>query len=331
MFKRKLFKRALPIILSVAMIFETMPATALAAESQTVETSASDETAKPDISDDNTGNDAEGSEQNAEPADSADSAGKSGAEGGSASQEADGQTQAEADTAQKEESAGSETVATEPQETKPAESEIPETKPAESEVAETQPAESETVKSEPAESETVKPETETAEAETTEADVVIEAAADGETPSQTEAETLVAKIVVEDKDFDEKITFTDNADNTLQYTFTRRLSEEGLDFFTTYIEKSGCGRFQEKIAEKLHIEVDGERIDELKDRLTYKWVKKASTEAEKDQILKDAVPIDAGKYELVISLDAAKIDGLYNKLENDLVISLEIVKAEIAL
>ena len=331
MFKRKLFKRALPIILSVAMIFETMPATALAAESQTVETSASDETAKPDISDDNTGNDAEGSEQNAEPADSADSAGKSGAEGGSTSQEADGLTQAEADTAQKEEGASSETVVTEPQETKPAESETPETKSAESEVAETQPAESETVKSETAESETVKPETETAEAETTEAEEVIEAAADGETPSQTEAETLVAKIVVEDKDFDEKITFTDNADNTLQYTFTRRLSEEGLDFFTTYIEKSGCGRFQEKIAEKLHIEVDGERIDELKDRLTYKWVKKASTEAEKDQILKDAVPIDAGKYELVISLDAAKIDGLYNKLEKDLVISLEIEKAEIAL
>lgn len=328
MFKRKLFKRALPIILSVAMIFETMPATALAAESQTVETSASDETAKPDISDDNAGNDAEGSEQNAEPADSADSAGKSGAEGGSTSQEADGLTQAEADTAQKEESAGSETVATEPQETKPAESETPETKPAESEVAETQPAESETVKSEPAESETVKPETETAEAE---AEEVIEAAADGETPSQTEAETLVAKIVIEDKDFDEEITFTDNADNTLHYTFTRRLSEEGLDFFTTYIEKSGCGRFQEKIAEKLHIEVDGERIDELKDRLTYKWVKKASTEAEKDQILTDAVPIDAGKYELVISLDAEKIDGLYNKLEKDLVISLEIEKAEIAL
>lgn len=44
MFKRKLFKRALPVILSVAMVFESMPATALAAESteitEVVETTA---------------------------------------------------------------------------------------------------------------------------------------------------------------------------------------------------------------------------------------------------------------------------------------------------
>lgn len=41
MFKRKLFKRALPIILSVAMVFQSMPATALAAEDPAVvETSA---------------------------------------------------------------------------------------------------------------------------------------------------------------------------------------------------------------------------------------------------------------------------------------------------
>lgn len=44
MFKRKLFKRALPIILSVAMIFQSMPATALAAESPVQETAADSET-----------------------------------------------------------------------------------------------------------------------------------------------------------------------------------------------------------------------------------------------------------------------------------------------
>ncbi len=37
MFKRKLFKRALPVILSVAMIFQSMPATALAAENEMTE------------------------------------------------------------------------------------------------------------------------------------------------------------------------------------------------------------------------------------------------------------------------------------------------------
>lgn len=43
MFKRKLFKRALPIILSVAMVFQSMPATALAAEDPAVvETSVED-------------------------------------------------------------------------------------------------------------------------------------------------------------------------------------------------------------------------------------------------------------------------------------------------
>lgn len=44
MFKRKLFKRALPIILSVAMIFQSMPSTALAAESPAQETAADSET-----------------------------------------------------------------------------------------------------------------------------------------------------------------------------------------------------------------------------------------------------------------------------------------------
>ncbi len=44
MFKRKLFKRALPIILSVAMIFQSMPATALAAESPAQEITADSET-----------------------------------------------------------------------------------------------------------------------------------------------------------------------------------------------------------------------------------------------------------------------------------------------
>lgn len=43
MFKRKLFKRALPIILSVAMVFQSMPATAMAAEDPAVvETSVED-------------------------------------------------------------------------------------------------------------------------------------------------------------------------------------------------------------------------------------------------------------------------------------------------
>lgn len=315
MFKRKLFKRALPIILSVAMVFETMPATALAAESQTVESTASDETAVPD--------DAQDSVQNAEPADSADSAEKSGTESGDTPQETGGSAQAETDTAQKEESTGSDTESA-PQNADPAESGT-----AKSETAESETAESETAKSETVESESVK--SETAESETTEAEAGIEAAADGETPSQTEAETLVTRIVAEDTDFDKPINIKDSTGEKVEYTFTRRLSEAGLDFFTTYREKSGCGKFQEEIAGKIYVEVDGERIDGLHDRLTYKWIRKAAAEGETDQTLTDAVPIDAGRYELVISMDTDGVDGLCKKPEKDLVVSLQIEKAEIEL
>ena len=310
MFKRKLFKRALPIILSVAMVFETMPATALAAESQTVESTASDETAVPD--------DAQDSVQNAEPADSANSAEKSGTESGDTPQETGGSAQAETDTAQKEESTGSDT-----------ESAPQNADPAESGTAESETAESETEKSETVESESAK--SETAESETTEAEAGIEAAADGETPSQTEAETLVTRIVAEDTDFDKPINIKDSTGEKVEYTFTRRLSEAGLDFFTTYREKSGCGKFQEEIAGKIYVEVDGERIDGLHDRLTYKWIRKAAAEGETDQTLTDAVPTDAGRYELVISMDTDGVDGLCKKPEKDLVVSLQIEKAEIEL
>lgn len=70
MFKRKLFKRALPIILSVAMIFQSMPATALAAESPAQETAADSETldestdtVNRDVSDDSA-SDASSSDEN---------------------------------------------------------------------------------------------------------------------------------------------------------------------------------------------------------------------------------------------------------------------------
>lgn len=46
MFKRKLFKRALPIILSVAMVFQSMPATAMAAEDPAAVVQEADDTAE---------------------------------------------------------------------------------------------------------------------------------------------------------------------------------------------------------------------------------------------------------------------------------------------
>lgn len=55
MFKRKLFKRALPIVLSVVMVFQSMPATAMAAEAETAIEQTTEETASGQADNDNEG------------------------------------------------------------------------------------------------------------------------------------------------------------------------------------------------------------------------------------------------------------------------------------
>ncbi|HBN57400.1 MAG TPA: hypothetical protein DD414_11560 [Lachnospiraceae bacterium] len=146
---------------------------------------------------------------------------------------------------------------------------------------------------------------------------------EGENELPSDEKTLTAKIVVDDRKAD--------AYAAEGHGFTRGLSEDGLVFFTEYTEKSRCGAFQDAIKEWLSVEVDGEKIDSLKDRLTYSWVKKAEGGEGADTPLVDVVPREAGTYELTISMDLTGLDKLCQKLEGDIKLSLTIEKADIEL
>lgn len=312
MFKRKLLKRALPIILSVAMAFETMPVTAFAAEYGeigTVEEAVSEES---------------GTDGKNAGADSAASG--------------DGEVQTEGGAEDAAEESGM------PQETEPADAGASETGTGAG--SEAGPAGTGTSESGPesgsekgpagagtsetgteADSETGQAGAGTSESETetgigTETEAEEGAAAEGETQSQPE-DALTAKIVVDDKKVD-AYAMKDNG-------FTRILNEDGLVFFTEYIDKSKCGEFQDAIKDWLAVEVGGEKIDTLKDRLTYTWVKKDESGGMADTPLVNAVPGDAGQYELTVSMDLTNLDKLCNKLESDIKLSLTIEKADIEL
>ena len=87
MFKRKLFKRALPFILSVAMMFESLPATAMATESSGAEQMTETERQSEEGGEERSGS---GSEESAEAASTEErlSEESSGSESGSESEEA---------------------------------------------------------------------------------------------------------------------------------------------------------------------------------------------------------------------------------------------------
>ncbi len=147
-----------------------------------------------------------------------------------------------------------------------------------------------------------------------------------EEESQThseEKETSVAKIVIDDRKADE---FAEENNG-----FTRRLGEEGLVFFTEYVEEGKCGELQEAVKDWIDIEVDGERVNTLKDRLTYNWVKKAESGEGTDTPLDNRLPEDAGEYELTISMDLTRLDGICKNLESDAKLFLTIEKADIEL
>lgn len=242
MWKGKVCKRALPIILSMAMIFQSVPATVLAAESRTAEENVEYESTV----------------------------------SGSAVED-DGDT-SDVDT-EKESEPSAEAVVTESSEEEAA-------------AAEETPGQTE------------------------------EKPAAEETPGQTE-EKLAAKLVIDDKQVDAYA----QADNG----FTRVLGEKGLVFFTEYVEESECGKLQDAVKGWISVEVDGEKINTLKDRLTYSWVRKAESGEGTDTPLVDAVPGDAGEYELTISMDIADLNGICKTLEGDVKLSLTIEKADIEL
>lgn len=255
MWKRKIGKRILPIILSMAMTFQSVPATVLAAEGQTAEENVEYESPV----------------------------------SGSVVED-DGDTSGVDTEKESEPSAAAE-----------------ETEASEEEAAATEETPVQTEE---------KPEAEETPAQTE------EKPAAEETPGQTE-EKLAAKLVIDDS----KVDAYARANNG----FTRVLGEKGLVFFTEYVEASKCGGLQDAVKDWISVEVDGEKIDRLKDRLTYSWVRKAESGEGTDTPLVDAVPGDAGEYELTISMDLADLNGICKTLEGDLKLSLTIEKADIEL
>lgn len=292
MFRRNLLKQAvqkhaLPVILSVAMVFQSMPATALASERQAAEETMADENTQADIIGENAGNTPESGDGQGAGTDTA-----AGVEASETISETDipasgGQPQAEEESAQ--------------------------------ETGETTDGE--------IQSQSSAMETDAAETETT-----VEIAAEDGTPTQpsedmtnvtTDVMTNVARIVLDDKKADAYA----QADNG----FTRVLGEKDLHFITEYVSDSKCSAFQQAVDSWIYVEVDGEPMETLKDRLTYKWVRKAAAEGETDTPLANAFPTDAGSYMLTVSIDLSGLDGLCSKLEKELTVFLTIEKAKIEL
>lgn len=350
MFKRKLFKQALPIILSVAMTVQSMPATALAAENPAVEETVLDESTDTGSTSESTGNEQESDAQPAENADASDSGTDapetanevvSSSDAGQAASEVPSSTDeqsADKETATKvseTETAGAEASKSETTETKASETETAATEASETETTGAKASETETAATEASETDTAGTnvsETETAATETSETGVPVTETAASEIETEDAVEfaaeneeqtTLVAKIIVDDKVIDDWLVKDDT-------TFWRKLNEKDLIFITTYNETSQCATLQKMIADSISIEVDGEENNNLKDKLTYSWVKKADNGGEGTKLV-DELPKDVGEYELTVSLSPEKVDGLYNKLEGDLKVSLTIEKADVEL
>lgn len=267
MFKRKLFKRALPVILSVAMVFQSMPATALAAEDTNppveMTESVSDE-AQPDA-------DAPG-EQDAEDGENpdADAPGQQDADGGeNPDADAPGEQDAEGDV---QPGAGEQT-----------------------------PAENE---------------------ENPDADAPAEdAAAPGtEEKEQKEAEELLQEAdlttqIIINKDLLKSELGNSYKDGVVSKTYS---PDGGL--FDSFVNNQLKGN-----TEIISVKVGNETNANLKDNLTFKWVR---DEAEKSSDLPAGeTPRDAGTYRLVINL--AAVDGLCTAAEAD--IAFEIKQAELEL
>ena len=277
MFKRKLFKRALPVILSVAMIFQSMPATALAAENEmteVVETTVEDSGTESDA-----GNEAK------EPASEEPEA--------PAAEQPEASTPVE-ETKQEEVSTPAESTA---QDTADASTEEP--KQEETSV----PAESTTQEETSAPVETAAPETTAGEEEATDEEL-----------QQAEAdEVAAAKIVVDEVQLESSLPYgLEYEDGVVsgKYAPEKRI----FDDLVNNTLKSVSGSV---ISIKIGDKTDAELSKNLKERLAFQWNKVEKQEGAEDKLtpLSDGeTPKDAGKYRLVLSLDA--VDGVCGKAEN---------------
>ncbi len=303
MFKRKLFKRALPVILSVAMIFQSTPATALAAEN--VETEAIVETA-----------------EGAEPSDDSSDAGSADSsepsEVSPASEDAptaDGNSEEQA----KEETEGQSTETAKVEESKNDESKI---ETAQTDESKEEGTSTEASKTEEAPSETVA-ENQGAETTTTAAEESTEAVV--EATSEVEADGETADVNAEQAALDTVIVVKDE----LKRAFTANGANEDKDaevltFKSAYSATENpysniLSTVEDALSYYLGVEIDGSENTNLPDALKVKWQKKAADKDEWADIV--TYPTEVGTYRLLISLD--EVADLCKKAEASVNVIIE--------
>lgn len=277
MFKRKLFKRALPFILSVAMMFESLPATAMATESSGAEQMTETETEA-------------GSEE--------------GGEQGSESEEAES-AEAEVKSEEAEVTAESETKTEAPSEEAEAPSEEAEASSeveAESKIeVESELKSSETETSSEAETESV-PE-EVSEKETEE---IAQKEVDAEETANKKYDTEIRI----------KENLGVGAENNIA-GFERVLEGENSDFKFSgkYRNPSQCGALVQALKNSITVFVDDEKVDKddldqsITERFEFEWkAKKADSTVSGAEAYTEAVgtPTGVGDYMLTITLPEIK-------------------------
>ena len=353
MFKRKLLKRALPVILSVAMILQSTPATALAAEdmeTKTVEaqTQSADSS---DSSDAKASDNSKESEETAAPDDaSADNASKEQTPNEQAAGEQKTEEPKNEESVSKEEqdnnnqTEANTTVETNSEDSRTEEPKTDESKTQESNIQEPETEDSNSEKSEEnnsdntQEEDTVNSSEEQSTLEGTEVDA---------TATEVEAEENASEALnntsAEQTTFDTKIEIVNGS--TLRNAINKDLEQtekflykddvKELTFTATYQEEDNrfkgiIGKINGQYNNKnvIDIFVDGEnKTETLKDGgyIHYTWQK---LEGENFVDLAD-LPSDAGKYRLKITVEA--VDGLCSAVDSYIIFEVEKAELQIKL
>ena len=297
MLKRKLLKQALPILLSAAMIFQSMPATALAAErTETTEAVNGEESSQ---------NGQQGTDQE-EAADQDKTPSDSGNQNRS---QVEGSSQ---DNAQSEEPIADNSS---PEKLQPEdgnyggdkqESENPDNTQTDMEQTDNQ-QESEnpdTAQTDNLQSESVQPDN-ISETET---------ATDGEVSENNAGENkLLTELVIDENLLRDVVNNISNPDRE-----RFKYNEENNSIETTYLEEAQEGidnifapviqnlKTSPNSSQGITIKVDGDPINALRDKLDYKWRRQKADGSGYEDI--DKAPVNAGSYQLIFFLE--KEEGL---------------------
>ncbi|MCI9398625.1 MAG: hypothetical protein HFJ07_02200 [Lachnospiraceae bacterium] len=295
MLKRKLLKQALPILLSAAMIFQSMPATALAAETtETTEAVKGEESSQ---------NGQQGTDQE-EAADQDKTPSDSGSQNRS---QVEGSSQ---DNAQSEEpiadNSSPNTQTDKEQTDNQQEAENPDNTQTDKEQTDNQ-QESEnpdTAQTDNLQSESVQPDN-ISETET---------ATDGEVSENNAGENkLLTELVIDENLLRDVVNNISNPDRE-----RFKYNEENNSIETTYLEEAQEGidnifapviqnlKTSPNSSQGITIKVDGAPINALRDKLDYKWRRQKADGSGYEDI--DKAPVNAGSYQLIFFLE--KEEGL---------------------